>query len=357
MHTVPTHNHDTHIISCAMSEGAGAEATSSQTSGSATAAAAPAAASAADPLAAGEAIDEMLAANDSHERSNKRKYPEPDFAVERSGSRGGRGSYTNAFKLKAAAFTRVRCADGNPVGNNGAAKVLGIAKKRIITWVKEEAKLKGLIEATPKLSRAKSLNPGNEASTADVDQTLEDYINEQRKHHRGCGSAEVMNKLLEVKPDALGGLPATATPKEAEQFRAKFNNWYQRFRKRRGFSIRRRTSVGQKLPTGHEGMAWATLMKLRKALVESAGEIYERRNPPAPGESPIKGEDLTSEQLESVTAEVFEELGNMDQTPVQHEMPVETTLEKRGAKDARISTGGESLFDTAAVPRLLSFCF
>ncbi|CAN0595375.1 unnamed protein product, partial [Laminaria digitata] len=38
----------------------------------------------------------------------------------------------------------------------------------------------------------------------------------------------------------------------AEQFRAKFNNWYQRFRKRRGFSIRRRTSVGQKLPTGHE---------------------------------------------------------------------------------------------------------
>ena len=98
-------------------------------------------------------------------------------------------------------------------------------------------------------------------------------------------------------------------------------------------------------------------MKLRKALVERVGEIYERRNPPAPGESPIKGEDLTSEQLESVTAEVFEELGNMDQTPVQHEMPVETTLEKRGAKDARISTGGESLFDTAAVPRLLSFCY
>ena len=43
----------------------------------------------------------------------------------------------------------------------------------------------------------------------------------------------------------------------------------------------------------------------------------------------MKGEDLTSEQLESVAAEVFEELGNMDQTPVQHEIPVETTLEKR----------------------------
>ncbi|CAN0345754.1 unnamed protein product, partial [Scytosiphon promiscuus] len=85
--------------------------------------------------------------------------------------------------------------------------------------------------------------------------------------------------------------------------------WYQRFRKRHGFSIRRRTSVGQKLPKGYEGMAWAT--------------------------------DLTSEQLASVEAEIFEELGNMDQTPVQHEMPVETTLEKTGAKDARISTGGK----------------
>ena len=78
-------------------------------------------------------------------------------------------------------------------------------------------------------------------------------------------------------------------------------------------------------------MAWVTLMKLRKALVERAGEIYARRNPPASGESPIKWEDLSPAQLESVTAEVFENLDNMDQTPIQHEIPVETTLEKRGA--------------------------
>ena len=62
------------------------------------------------------------------------------------------------------------------------------------------------------------------ACQVDVDQALEDYINEQRKEHRGCGSAEVMNKLLEIKPDALGGLPANATPKEAKEFRARFNN-------------------------------------------------------------------------------------------------------------------------------------
>eukprot|EP00904_Undaria_pinnatifida_P007305 jgi/Undpi1/3704/HiC_scaffold_16.g07074.m1 len=219
-----------------MSEGARSETAFSQASESAAAAAAPAAA--ADPLAAGEAIDEMLAANDGHRQAcKKRKYPEPGFAVERSGSAGGRGSYTNGFKLKAAAFTRVLCADGNPVGNGGAAKVLGVAKKRVIEWVRQEEKLKVVVASAPKRSRAKSLNVGVAASTADVDQALEDYINDQRKQHRGCGSAEVMNKLLALKPDALGGLPAHPTPKEAEEFRAKFNNWYQRFRKRRGFMV------------------------------------------------------------------------------------------------------------------------
>ena len=47
--------------------------------------------------------------------------------------------------------------------------------------MKAESKLKGLVGTTPKVSRAKSLNAGKEASTADVDQALEDYINEQRK--------------------------------------------------------------------------------------------------------------------------------------------------------------------------------
>ncbi|CAN0029851.1 unnamed protein product [Scytosiphon promiscuus] len=66
-------------------------------------------------------------------------------------------------------------------------------------------------------------------------------------------------------------------------------------------------------------MAWGTLVKLREALVE---------------------------RLKSVKAEVFDKLGNMDQTPVQQEMPAETILEGTGAKDARIATGGESLAGT-----------
>lgn len=67
---------------------------------------------------------------------------------------------------------------------------------------------------------------------------------------------------------------------EALALNRKFKCWYQRFRKRRGFSIRGRTSEGQKLSKGHEGVAWATLIRLRKALLERAGEIYSKRNPP-----------------------------------------------------------------------------
>ena len=47
--------------------------------------------------------------------------------------------------------------------------------------MKAEAKLKGLVGTTPKVSRAKLLNAGKEVSTADVDQALKDYMNEQRK--------------------------------------------------------------------------------------------------------------------------------------------------------------------------------
>ena len=70
-------------------------------------------------------MDEMLAANDPPKLHKKSKYPEPDFAIERSGAVGGKGSYPIRFKLKAVAFTRVFCADDQPVGNAGAAKFSG----------------------------------------------------------------------------------------------------------------------------------------------------------------------------------------------------------------------------------------
>ena len=304
-----------------------------------------------------------MRANDPPKLHKKRKYTELDFAIERSRAVGGNGSYPIRFKLKAAAFTRVLCADGQPVGNAGAAKVLGVDRKRIIMWLRDEEKLKSKISANPKLSKAKQVHAGATASTADIEEAQYCYINEKRKQHRGYGSKDVINKLLELNPDVHGGLPATARPEEALAFSDKFKCWNQRFRKRRGFSIRRRTSVDQKLSTRHEGMVWATLVKLRKALAWSAlvrstlgaTHLHLVR-------ASSKRGGLSPAQLETMAAEVFEELGNMNHTPIQHEMPVETNMEKCGAKDARISTGSESLtvlrfFSMTCCADLMLCCF
>ncbi|CAN0392809.1 unnamed protein product, partial [Pylaiella littoralis] len=98
-----------------------------------------------------------------------------------------------------------------------------------------------------------------------------------------------------------------------ETFRKNFKKWYYKFLKRHRFSIRRKTSVGQKKSEGWEGKAWAFIQQLRSILLRHAKE----------------------------TEDVFKLLYNMDQTPIQAEMPQETTIAKTGAKDARIATGGK----------------
>ena len=186
-----------------MSEGAGAEVISSQTSGDGggSAAASPSAdrgsTPPADTLAAGEAIDELLAVSDAHPKYHaKHKCLDPGFEVERFGRAGGRGSYTLRFKLRAVEFTRAVCEGGNPVGKTGAGRVLGVDRKRIISWIQDEDKIETLVKLQPKRAGAKSLNAGLQASTTNVEQALVDYINEQRKEHRGCGKNEVMKKVL-----------------------------------------------------------------------------------------------------------------------------------------------------------------
>ena len=105
--------HTPHLAD-AMSESAGAEGTSGCSDGGVALSSSPAGRGVpsppADPLAAGEAIDEVLTENDSPKAYRKRKYP--GFTVERSGVVGGRGSYTVRFKLRVVAYTRALCSDG-----------------------------------------------------------------------------------------------------------------------------------------------------------------------------------------------------------------------------------------------------
>lgn len=65
----------------------------------------------------------------------------------------------------------------------------------------------------------------------------------------------------------------------------------------------------------------------------------------------VEGSQVTTEELLGVQQKIFAILYKMDQTPIQAEMPTETTLAKSGAKDVRVATGGKAF---SCVSRLKS---
>ncbi|CAM9291828.1 unnamed protein product, partial [Pylaiella littoralis] len=203
------------------------------------------------------------------------------------------------------------CSDGQPVGRRGAGKVFGIDKKLVRDWEDQEEEL---VEFSKQENAGKqrSLHPGREADTKEVEEAIVDEINALRKNGAAVTRDLVLAKLLSEMPKFGGGLPSASEPQKMEQFQKRFNAWYYRFLKRHRFSIRRKTSVGQKKPEGWEGKAWTFVQKLRAILREHAQDA------------------------------IFALLYNTDQTPIQAEMPSETTLEKTGAKSACITTGGEA---------------
>ncbi|CAM9098804.1 unnamed protein product, partial [Pylaiella littoralis] len=144
-----------------------------------------------------------------------------------------------------------------------------------------------------------------------------------------------MAKLLSEMPTFSGGMPSQDEPEKMEKFQKRFNAWYYRFLKRHRFSIRRKTSVGQKKPEGWEGKAWAFIQKLRSSLREHAQEavLLERAAQAAKDGGTVEIEmDViaTAEELLAVQGKIFALLYNMDQTPIQAEMPPDTTVEKTG---------------------------
>ena len=156
-----------------------------------------------------------------------------------------KASYSIAFKMKGVDFSKMLCPDGKAVRNTGAAKVLGADKKCIIEWSKLEVELDKGTKKSKRAEKIRKQKPGRKASTAEVEEELCEYINIQRKQHLGVGRHEVLNKLMKLKSDALGGLSKGDNPEEVENFDHRVNKCYSGFRKWHNFLIRYRTSVGE----------------------------------------------------------------------------------------------------------------
>ena len=234
----------------------------------------------ADLRAAGEAINEMEGPMNDEPKNKSRKcvYSVPAFMTKKATGHEMKASYPIVSKLKAVEFSKMFCPDGMTVGNTGAAEVLGVDNKHIIIELsKQKAELDKEAKKSERAGQICKMHPGRKASTAEVEEKLSEYINIQRKQHLGVGRREVLSKIMELKPDALGGLPKGDNVEEVEKFDRRVNKRYSGFRKRPNFSIRRLSSIGQKLPKGFEGKAWATPMKARTANVKGAAAIHAKR--------------------------------------------------------------------------------
>ena len=75
-------------------------------------------------------------------------------------------------------FTRVLCEDGQRVGNSGASKVLKVDRARIVEWVRKE-QLRGKVSPTPEPAKARQVHPGSKPPTANIEEALVDYVNDQ----------------------------------------------------------------------------------------------------------------------------------------------------------------------------------
>ena len=148
-------------------------------------------------------------------------------------------------------FRRLRCQDGQEVGKRGAATVFGISVRLLRSWEEQESDFrKSLGPAAYHAGPTHSLNSGRSSPTAEVEDVIVHEINNLGKQDVAVSSSIVMAKLLALMPNVQGGMPGPDKPVEVEQFDRKSKRWYYRFLKRHRFSIRRRTSVGQKKPEG-----------------------------------------------------------------------------------------------------------
>ena len=197
-----------------------------------------------------------------------------------------RQSYTTTEKLKVIQFAEQH-------GNRSAQREFDIAKRSIRLWRRSKENL----EKMPRLERA---NRGKKAARLRLKQDVMAWITE--KHNDGLAMLPTMIRLkaLELSRDPQYDIPAG-------QFKAS-SHWCQRFMKRNGLSLRQKTMLSQHLPPDYE-----------KKVVQFHQYV------------------ITQRQVHNYPLHL---VGNMDEVPVQSDMPSNRTVNAVGDKTVKIRTTG-----------------
>lgn len=197
---------------------------------------------------------------------------------------GKKCSYTVEFKLKVIGYATQN-------GKRAAARKYDVDPKCVRRWITEREKL----EKAPKNKRAFR---GKKCKYPAVEDELYKYVIETRK----SGYA-VTTEMLQVEANHI----ARRKNIPPNDFRASYG-WIRRFMVRKDLSIRRRTTISQKLPEQYE----------EKILAFQRYVIALRK------------------QHQYIPSQI----GNADQTPVWFDMPEGTTVNPVGERSVSIRTTG-----------------
>lgn len=195
-------------------------------------------------------------------------------------------------KQYSAAFKRKVILAAEAVGNSAAGRRFGVNEGSIRGWRRQKAALFACS------GTRRSFRGPKQGAFPDFEEELAAFIKDQRAQHLAVNIELLQQKARELAR-GKGILPT--------DFKAS-KHWVSRFMTRAGFSLRRRTSISQKLPERYEELLISFqrhILSLRKATKFQLGQI-----------------------------------GNADQTPVYLDMPSAFTVHEKGSRQVCVRTTG-----------------
>ena len=175
--------------------------------------------------------------------------------------------------------------------NRATARKYGVDEKRVREWKKQKAQLGSLNSKKRRLDGG-----GRKAALPDMEEELAGWIELMRAQNLRVTRSNVHSKALEFA-EARGNEEFHASP-----------GWVNNFLRRHSFSLRRRTTVGQRLP--------------QDLITKVVGFI------------------MTTRKLRRSKDYPLSFIGNMDETPLWLDMPGETTITRRGQRSVPLRTTG-----------------
>ena len=175
------------------------------------------------------------------------------------------------------------------IGNRAAGRKYDIDESCIRDWRKKK-------DLFLNSSGDRRAFRGQSAQFPEIERILYNYIIERRELGYGVSTEMCQLKALQIAKEH-------STP----AFKAS-RGWIRNFYQRNGLSIRRRTTISQRLPSAYE----EKLVSFQRHII----------------------------RLRKKNSYLLSQIGNADQTPVYFEMPLDSTVSVKGSKSVTIRTGG-----------------